>query len=280
MSFQDTFVKPNHRQGICQPGREINSIGSTGSHTSVAIVLRTRIYGESDKIVTFLSRDLGKLTAIAKGAFRSRRRFVASLEPFTHVRLTFRTRPHAELAFVESAEIVRAARNVTRDLDRFAYSTYVLEVTDCMVEGREAEPAIFDLVEELLQGIDASYPARVNPDWLRYFEARILRLTGLDPHLDRCVRCERPAVEPDLRFHFNPRTGNLLCERCGSDAGVGISGAAIAAILRLRERRLADLDPIPSPLGSEVRLLLQTFLAHHLRRPLRSPALLREILSV
>ncbi|MGH7823105.1 MAG: DNA repair protein RecO, partial [Candidatus Binatia bacterium] len=107
-------------------------------------MLRTRVYGESDKIVTFLTRDFGKLSAIAKGALRSRRRFVNSLEPFTHVRLGFRIRPQSDLAWVESAEIVRPVRNVTRDLDRYAWSTYVLEVLDCMVEGREAEPAVFE----------------------------------------------------------------------------------------------------------------------------------------
>ncbi len=253
---------------------------AAGSHISSAIVLRSRVYGESDKIVTFLTRDFGKLSAIAKGALRSRRRFVASLEPFTHVRLAFRARPHTELGFVESAEIQRAMRNVTRDLDRFAYSTYVLEVIDCMVEGREAEPAIFDLADEMLQTIDSSYPSPTQPDWLRFFETRLLGLAGFEPHLDRCARCSVPAPESDLRFHFDPRKGNLLCDRCSDGAGVPVSGAAITAIFRLRKCRLADLTPIPQVLGSEVRLLLQTFLAHHLRRPLRSPALLREILAV
>jgi DNA repair protein RecO (recombination protein O) len=257
-----------------------NSIASAIFHSSSAIVLRSRIYGESDKIVTFLTRDLGKVAAIAKGALRSRRRFIASLEPFTHIRLGLRLRPQAELGFVESADIVRAPRNVTRDLDRYAYSTYILEVIDCMVEGREAEPAIFDLTEEMLQTIDVSHPQPPSVDWLRYFETRLLGLTGFEPHLDRCARCAAPAPISDLRFYFNPRNGNLLCERCSEGSGLGVSAPSIDAILRLRNRPLAEAGPLPPSVAGEIRVLLQTFLSHHLRRPLRSPALLREILGV
>ena len=56
------------------------------SQTTHAIVLRARPYGESDKIVSFLTEDFGKLSGIAKGALRSRRRFVNSLEPFSLVK--------------------------------------------------------------------------------------------------------------------------------------------------------------------------------------------------
>ena len=61
--------------------------------TTPAVVVRARVFGESDKIVTFLTRDLGKVTGIAKGAKRSKRRFVNVLEPFTHVSLRLRQRP-------------------------------------------------------------------------------------------------------------------------------------------------------------------------------------------
>ena len=65
-----------------------------------AIVLRTRAHGESDKIVTFLTQDWGKITGIAKGAKRSRRRFVNVLELFTHVALRFRPSRSDGLAFI------------------------------------------------------------------------------------------------------------------------------------------------------------------------------------
>ena len=199
------------------------------------------------------------------------------LEPFTHLRLGFRFRPRSELAFVEWGEIIRPTRNVTRDLDRYAWSTYVLEVIDCMVEGREAEPPLFDLAEELLREIDESYPRPLAPDLLRYFEARLLELTGFEPRLDTCSRCARPAGAAET-LRFNPRTSTLQCDRCSDGSGMTVSPAAVEAILRLRRRHL---DPgLANALATEVRVVLQTAIAHHVRRPLRSPALLREILGL
>lgn len=211
---------------------------------------------------------------------RSRRRFVASLEPFTHVRLSFRMRPHADLCFLESAEIVRAARNVARDLDRYAYSTYVVEVVDCMVEGREAEPAVFDLAEELLGWIDSSFPAPLHPDGLRYFESRLLALTGLEPKLDSCLACARRAGDEAALFRFNPRDGTLACSSCSDGSGIPVSSEAVSSMLSLRRRSLRELPQLGGKSGAEARVLLQSFIMHHARRPLRSPALLRDILGL
>lgn len=241
-------------------------------------MIRATTYGESDKIVTFLTRDLGKVSGIAKGALRSKRRFVASLEPFTHVCLGLRLRSQSDLCFVESSEILRAPRSTGRDLDRYAFSTYLVELVDCMVEGREAEPAIFDLTEETLARIDASNGSAPAPEWLRYFETRLLALSGLEPRLSACARCGASPADPGRSFHFNPRSGSVTCSRCAHASGLEISAAAIGAITSLRDRPLAETSPLPTAAATEVRVLLQTFIAHHVRRPLRSPALLREIL--
>jgi DNA repair protein RecO (recombination protein O) len=252
------------------------SIRTTISHSSAAIVLRTRSFGESDKIVSFLTRDFGKISGIAKGALKSKRRFVASLEPFTHVRLAFRTRRHQELCFIESADIVRAARRLAFDLDRYAYSTYVVELVDSMIEGQEAEAAIFELVERMLERVDSDLDPPV-AEWLRAFEVKLLTLTGFEPRIDRCARCQRPSANGgEGNVHFNPRTGTLLCHACADGTGMSVSSDAIRYLAALKN----DTPSAPTPSAGEVRVILQTFIAHHARRPLKSPALLREILGV
>src|SRR5437867_12680442 len=101
-----------------------------------AVVMRARTFGESDKIVTFLTRDLGKVAGIAKGAKRSKRRFVNVLEPFTHVDVRLHLRAHSELAFVAACELVDSHHSFARDLAKFAHASYMLELTDRMVRGR------------------------------------------------------------------------------------------------------------------------------------------------
>jgi DNA repair protein RecO (recombination protein O) len=238
--------------------------------------LRARSFGESDKIVSFLTRDFGKISGIAKGALRSKRRFVASLEPFTHVRLGFRTRRHDDLCFIESADIVRGARRLAFDLDRYAYSTYVVELVDSLVEGQEAEAAVFELAEHTLERVDSD-PDPPAAEWLRAFEVKLLALTGLEPRIDRCARCQRSSVDAaEANCHFNPRTGTLHCHACADGTGMSVSGGAIRYLAALKN----GAPPTPVPAAGEVRVMLQTFIAHHARRPLRSPALLREILGI
>src|SRR6059036_4105985 len=82
-----------------------------------ALVLRTRPYGESDRIVTLITEQHGKVTGIAKGAKNSRRRFAGSLEPFVLIRAVFRQRTTSDLAFLLRCELLGVWRELTRDLD-------------------------------------------------------------------------------------------------------------------------------------------------------------------
>src|SRR5213076_1609929 len=111
--------------------------------------------GESDRIVTLITETQGKLTGIAKGAKNSRRRFAGTLEPFVHIRAVFRQRTSSDLVFLVRCEHLANLRSFTRDLDRFAAGSYVLELTDRMVHGRESGEEVYRLVEEALGLLDA-----------------------------------------------------------------------------------------------------------------------------
>ena len=89
-----------------------------------AIVLRSWPFGESDKIVSFLTERYGKVTGIAKGAKRSRRRFVNTLELFSLVNLRFQDRPHSALAFVYACDPIRHFKELTTSLEKIAYASY------------------------------------------------------------------------------------------------------------------------------------------------------------
>ena len=108
-----------------------------------ALVLRTRPYGESDRLVTLLTEDHGKLTGIAKGAKNSRRRFAGTLEPFLQVRATFHHRPSSDLVFLHRCELLRPLRRLTQDLDRYVAGSYVIDLADRMVLGRESGADVY-----------------------------------------------------------------------------------------------------------------------------------------
>src|SRR5271163_3653788 len=104
-----------------------------------AIVLRARDYAESDRIVTLLTPNFGKLSGIAKGAKASRKRFERKLEPFSCVTLFFRRRPHGQLVFITRAEPGTMAHPLIEDdLGKIALGSYMLELADALTT-EEAE---------------------------------------------------------------------------------------------------------------------------------------------
>lgn len=176
-----------------------------------ALVLRTRAYGESDRIVTLLTEHHGKLTGIAKGARNSRRRFAGTLEPFVHVRAVFRPRPSSDLVFLLRCELLAVLPSFHRDLGHFAAGSYVLELTDRMVLGPESGSSVYALVAEALEALDRGTPAA---PLLRAFEMRLLALSGWQPLLDRCRTCRRPRETASTMYLLAADRAGLLCRRC------------------------------------------------------------------
>lgn len=249
-----------------------------------AIVLRTRVHGESDKIVTFLTRDWGKITGIAKGAKRSKRRFVNVLEPFTHVQVRFRPIRTDELAFIYGCDLLRSFRVPSRDLQCYGFASYLSELMDVMIAGREAGQELYDL---LLQGLTVLEEQPTVPSlFLPAFELLLLVHTGYAPNIEGCQRCglavfpHAASTAANAPIMFSPSLGGLLCIRCRDLGG---------ATIRLSPETLQILDnPQASPAQillntrataqtcRELRAIINGLLMRHLIRPLKSRAFLEQ----
>lgn len=246
--------------------------------TTPAVVVRARVFGESDKIVTFLTRDLGKLSGIAKGAKHSKRRFVNVLEPFMHVSLRVRLRPTSDLAFISACEMIDAPHSFTRDLRKFAYASYILELTDLMVRGREAGPETYELARDALALLDRT---EAEVGLLRGFELQLLRLTGYEPALDRCRRCGAVAAA-DVGMYAQPARGGLLCAGCrGEGRSYVISRATLDRLSVLQQTSFDAADvsafALLPGIAAEARALLRSFFAATVSLPLVSERLIDEL---
>jgi len=203
-----------------------------------AFVLRTRPYGESDRIVTLITEEHGKITGIAKGAKNSRRRFGGTLEPFLHLRTVFRHRPAAELVFLLRCELLGALRSFTQDLDRFAAGSYLLELTDRMVLGRESGREVYRLVHDALVLLDAGTPPA---PLLRSFELHLLAASGYAPALDRCRGCGRSA-NGGATLYLVVERGGLVCRACLAVGEVirPVDAATVGELARLAASPLSE----------------------------------------
>ncbi len=249
-----------------------------------AIVLRTRAYAESDKIVTFLSRDWGKLTGIAKGAKRSRRRFVNVLEPFTHVQLRFRPSRSEDLMFILGCELIQAFRRPSADLERFALASYVVELADVMVAGREAGQEMYDLVLTGLSTLEDE--TKLSPVFSSLFALHILHRAGYAPDLTACQQCgtvlAEECAEDAPALSFSSHFGGLLCQRCHGQGGtiLQLSPETVSVLRRYQETLTQIQTPlaldIPVRARNEMRALVTRLLSRHLSRPLKSVAFLEQ----
>ncbi|HEY6420378.1 MAG TPA: DNA repair protein RecO [Candidatus Binataceae bacterium] len=242
-----------------------------------AIVLRARDYAESDRIVTLLTRDLGKLGGIAKGAKNSRHRFERKLEPFSHVMLHFRRR-HGQLVFITRAEALDLTQfTLDDDLGKFALGSYMLELTDALTR-EEAEAArAYGILASALETL-----ARRGADTAlrQAFELKLLEWAGFGLEFARCRICASAGGLDTAAVYFMVARGGVVCSRCRpgtADGAIRLAARSAASLARLAALSLGDARG-SAPAGHDGTLAVARFIASVVDRRLRSVEFLDSIL--
>ena len=244
------------------------------------VVLRTVDYGESDRVVSLLTAERGKVAAFARKARVSRRRFGGALEPFTLLRVEARERRGAELLSLDSVSVVRGFGGIRGDLARIACAGYACDLARELVRDSEPHPELLALLVDYLGRLDQG-PAR--PTSLRAYELGALRAAGLMPRFAACARCGVAFGEgAPARHAFDPAEGGALCAACegvASPAAPRVASDTARSLARLQAGDLstAESEPLSSAAASEARQALSCFIEHHLGRRLASRKFLDEI---
>jgi DNA repair protein RecO (recombination protein O) len=256
---------------------EKTKMNSRTQHRTDAIVLRLLDYGESDRIVTFCTAGYGKIKGIAKGARRSRKRFANVLEPFCCSHLLFSRRGQENLALIDASEVISHFPLIRSDLEKTLSASYLIDLTDQFTPDEKKSEAIFKLLHDFLFLIEECPAAE---SILRFFEIRLLRLSGYDPVLDHCLVCKKPIGKETL-YRFSTADGGLTCTSCrpGGADSIPVSLGTIRTLLLGREAEIDRLGRILLSVQSadESRQLLANFIRHILGRELKSLHVLNEI---
>jgi len=240
---------------------------------SAAVVIGSFPLGESDRLVTFYSRDFGKVRGVAKAARRMRSRFGSALELCTLGELIFFDGGRSELVRIDHFDITRPFDRVRDDLDRLAQAAWIIECVARLTAERDRHVALFGLLVRGLRALEGSRPpARV----AICFGVRCVEVLGHRPRLNACVECGRayPFPRPSLG------EGGLACEACaraGGDA-LPISPVTIGAFERLRA--ISWEEALALPLGraeEELSVLLEAQVSRLIGHPTRSTKFQREI---
>src|SRR2546423_2355136 len=177
-----------------------------------SIVLHRTNLGETDKILTLLTRDSGKVSAVAKGSRRPGSRLSGATELSTHSKMLLAIGRNLDI--VSQCEIRESFPALRHDLALMTRATYLCELTDRLVEEREPNQEVFDL---LLSALYLLQRAPDRPDIIVHaYELRLLAERGYAPELNDCVRCGEHLGRG--RMAFSPSQGGALCAAGRHDA--------------------------------------------------------------
>ncbi len=227
------------------------------------VILRTYRLGEADRIVVALTKEHGKVRAVAKGVRKTGSKFGSRLEPLTHVALLL-WRGRGDLDTVNQVEVIEQHWKIREDLDRMTAGMAMLEVVDQVSQEGHPDPAILETLVRALRVLDDATrnPTLVAPS----FFLRALELEGTMPVLDVCASCGADGVE---LVAFDLSQGGTLCRSCRR--GRPLSADALVLLRRILRGDLGAVLAGEPPAGSdEVSILATEAIEIHLDRRLRS----------
>lgn len=201
-------------------------------------MLRSFRLGEADRVLHLYTAAQGRVGAVAKGVRKTRSRFGARLEPFSHVELVLH-RGRGELQTVTGASLVRSHDRIRSDGYRLQVGTIGLEAMLKLYTEEERNERAFLALTRFLDALDEvppRTPARptLEPVVLS-FQLKLLWLSGYLPHLDACVEC---GATDDLVAYL-PAAGGAVCASC-DPGGIRLSPAGIRGIAALLRRPIAE----------------------------------------
>jgi DNA repair protein RecO (recombination protein O) len=245
-------------------------------HESEAIVLQRYPLGEADRLVSFLSRSMGRVRGVAAGSRKTKSRFGSTLEKLSHIRIWFFEREARDLVRINQCEMIESFLDVFRDYSSSVAFALFTEITEAVLPEREASDPNFRLLLLAAQTVKRTGKAELP---LAYFALWTVKLGGWLPPLDLCAFCGK-ALVPDAPAYFAPSASAIACGKCRKPGMRVISAAALSVARRMLGERLDKLSQgetasaIPARAIREVTNAMLDVVEHQIDRKLKSRELL------
>jgi DNA repair protein RecO (recombination protein O) len=238
--------------------------------TTEAIALRRTPFGETSQIAEFLTRSEGRISLILKGVHRPKSRKGGGVDLLDRCRLTFSSRRRSRsLATLSERRMVSHHPALRSRPDLLLAGQYLVELLRQLVPEGQRVPGLFELSWAYLEALeDDPLPAEL-PAVVFATEGGILRMTGFQPVLDRCVSCDRrPSGHKILRC--SPERGGIVCSGCREedDDTFELSAAGAEVIMRLagQDPRKMEGVALPPMIVRDLRRFFDRTFVHVLER--------------
>ncbi|MFN0199769.1 MAG: DNA repair protein RecO [Planctomycetaceae bacterium] len=177
---------------------------------SEALIIRLTDFSETSKVVTFFTRDWGKISAMAKGARRLRSSFEAALDLLSVCKIVFLRKSSGGLDLLTEAQLTARFQPGTSNLGAFYAGCYVAELLASLSVEHDPHPVLYDASILTLRRLEQS------PDYkipLIQFELILLKESGQLPVFECCLNCQKSIEDVGLWTYSIGQSG-FLCPRC------------------------------------------------------------------
>jgi DNA repair protein RecO (recombination protein O) len=248
-----------------------------------AILLRRIEYGDHDFIITFMTRDRGKITVMAKNAKKSVKRFSGSLDlfSFNHIQCRVPQKNKDALLTLVQTDLENGFANIRYDVYKTAYASYWAEMVYLWLEEGKAQPNVYDLLLFSLDMLDRSDMPKEVVSLL--FQIRFMSVSGFSPNIERCGVCQNHLDNiPAKMLRFDFREGKIVCPGCcvnGSGYGLDVSKGTLKQLFWMNNTDVGKADRIrfSSFAVREGQILLESFIAFHMAREFKTLTFLKRL---
>ena len=231
------------------------------SEKTIGIIVRLVEFSESSCIVTLLTKDFGKITALAKGARRRKSPFEGALDLLSVSRIVFLHKTSDALDLLTEAKLERRFRSASSDLNRLYAGYYVAELVNAMTDEADSHPGLFELADDVLCELDRGESVC---EQVFRLEIGALKLLGHKPMLENCVGCGREKKLRTERVNFGLHEGGILCDSCrqGKTNVVSLTLEAWQTLANFAKE--LDANAVGDDCRMELRKFLNSYMSHHL----------------
>ena len=249
-------------------------------YTTPALVLKRINYGDHDLIISLFTLDHGKVSAMAKAAKKSVKRFGGILELFTCLEAVIKPARGKGLPLLQEAALIQPYTSIRSDVVKTAYASYWAELVNSWMEEYDRQDLIFKLLAYVFDALDKGRAGTRTLSIL--FQIRFMALSGLAPNLVNCSRCGLDVEKVKTsKIHFSLKNGGIVCGACGAFAShrVPLSLGTVKQLAWIQQRGVEKASRLRFSESSltEGLALCEAFVPYHLGKEPKSLKFLRQM---
>lgn len=170
------------------------------------IILRQTKTVNGRRMILLFSKKFGKISAGTSLTEKGRSKAALAMRPFAYGRYEmFKNQDNFN---IQSAEMVKSYFKIGEDIEKFMGSSYVLELTDKLLQEGLPNPKYFQLLLDFFEVMEKRETDVKT--LILAFEMKVLQIFGVAPQLEQCVLCS----EQKPSFRFSIEQGGLICDNC------------------------------------------------------------------